>query len=427
MSLWIKITNDGQIDTKALHLLGVTNKRSDNSKIGFFGSGNKYALALLLREEIPFRIFSGLEEVKISTSPIEFRGENFDQIFVNGEPTSLTTSMGPDWEHWFAIREIYCNALDEGGATFDVSLQVEPEKDKTSIFILKTEKLSDFIDNLDKFILTEQNEPLFSVKTSYGDVRVFPPTTGQFICYRKGIRIIPENKCNASFRYDFSDVSINESRTYKNDYEIFERIFSAWSVCENEDIVLEILRNFNKSYHECVTGQYCWRYVQDVFSSAWHKLLSKKRVFPASIAKISGDSALKTQNCFIVPDELALKIFHEIPDCHVVGHSKGHKYNKVKPNKEQKEIVNQSLEELKNIGFDIRQKIIYVVPLVEDVMGTYDKTEDAIILSVKYLTDIKTVKNTILEEYFHSLGQADDRNFVTFLIDELIHAKEGAW
>jgi len=95
--------------------MGISSKRGDEEKIGFFGSGNKYSIALLLREKIPFKIFSGEKEVKFTTDTVMFRGQTYEQIRINGEPTSLTTSMGPDWEPWFAIREMYCNAVDEGG------------------------------------------------------------------------------------------------------------------------------------------------------------------------------------------------------------------------------------------------------------------------------------------------------------------------
>ena len=35
--VWIKITNVGEIDIAGLHLMGVSSKRGDSEKIGFFG------------------------------------------------------------------------------------------------------------------------------------------------------------------------------------------------------------------------------------------------------------------------------------------------------------------------------------------------------------------------------------------------------
>ena len=56
-NVFVEITNDGEIDSLSLSLVGASTKRADGSKIGFFGSGNEYALALLLRENIDFKIF----------------------------------------------------------------------------------------------------------------------------------------------------------------------------------------------------------------------------------------------------------------------------------------------------------------------------------------------------------------------------------
>ena len=42
---YLMIENKGVLDTEALVLIGASTKRDEEGKIGFFGSGNKYALA----------------------------------------------------------------------------------------------------------------------------------------------------------------------------------------------------------------------------------------------------------------------------------------------------------------------------------------------------------------------------------------------
>src|SRR5690606_23195208 len=102
-------------DVNAFTLIGATTKRDDNTKIGLYGSGNKYAISALIRNNIDFRVFSGDNEIRFSTKETTFRDKNFSIITINGKDTSLTTNMGgEDWDDPFApIREIYSNALDE--------------------------------------------------------------------------------------------------------------------------------------------------------------------------------------------------------------------------------------------------------------------------------------------------------------------------
>lgn len=418
---WIKIQNDGEIDLNGLHLLGVSTKRGED-KIGFFGSGNKYAIALLLRKNIPFKIFSGKNEVKITTEPIIFRNQLFEQILINGEKTSLTTAMGPDWETWFAIREIYCNAKDEGGAKIEVSQDTIPSKNKTTIFISLTKKLSRFFRDINQYILVNK-EPKISINTEYGNIDIYEGGK-EFICYRKGIRIYPKNKNRCLYNYNFSNIDINESRTYKYEHQIKEQIASALTNCTNREIILDYLHNWEGSFEESLHWEREGNYVTDMFSKEWHNILNRKRVYPKSIAMSSGDFEGKI-NSFIVPDNLATKIHEEIKTCEVVGKKSDKNFDVVKTTEDQEKKIKQSLKELENINYHITSDIVVVKTYMDDVVAWYEKSNDTIYLSEKFLTTVPYIKNTILEEHFHSLGHVDgNREFVTFLIDEIIRIKE---
>ena len=110
---WLLIENKGEIDPNALVLMGGSTKRDSETSIGFFGSGNKYSIALLLKAGIEFKIFSGENEILITTEDVNFRDKNFKKILINGKETSLTTDMGPQWDIWMAVREFVSNAIDE--------------------------------------------------------------------------------------------------------------------------------------------------------------------------------------------------------------------------------------------------------------------------------------------------------------------------
>jgi len=56
MKTFLKIQSKGEIETEAFTLIGASSKRNDETKIGYFGSGLKYSIAALLRNNIDFKI-----------------------------------------------------------------------------------------------------------------------------------------------------------------------------------------------------------------------------------------------------------------------------------------------------------------------------------------------------------------------------------
>src|SRR5882724_11960473 len=113
----IVFQNPGLIDLDAALVMGV-NAKLGESPIGFFGTGLKYAMATLLRNNCRFRIFRGVEEFQITTQKLSFRDKNFDLVWLNGSKLGFTTDLGRNWKPWQAYRELYSNAKDEGGQTF---------------------------------------------------------------------------------------------------------------------------------------------------------------------------------------------------------------------------------------------------------------------------------------------------------------------
>jgi hypothetical protein len=161
---YIKIKNLGEIDIQSLTLLGASSKRGDSSKIGMFGSGNKYALAYLLRNGYEIYLFSGLNKIDITTEKALFRDKEYDVILINGKQTSITTEFGKDWELWQAIREIYCNSMDEGGHSLEYVSKIEPIDGETHFYIKNQSSISNFIANFDSYF-SENKKILFECPT----------------------------------------------------------------------------------------------------------------------------------------------------------------------------------------------------------------------------------------------------------------------
>ena len=128
----VSFQNKGLIDPVAIKTFGVSAKDCDDP-IGFFGTGLKYAIAILLRNKCEITIMRGLEEITFSTITQTVRGQDFEVVCMNGEPMGFTLELGKTWEMWQAFRELYCNTLDEHGETFGNA--VFPQEDWTTIIV----------------------------------------------------------------------------------------------------------------------------------------------------------------------------------------------------------------------------------------------------------------------------------------------------
>lgn len=127
--------NKGSIDPRSITTFGVSSKGSDTA-IGYFGTGLKYAIAILLREGCAIDIFTGGQHLQFGTSEQRIRIDDFTFITMNGDPLSFTTELGKNWESWQAVRELWCNCLDEQGEAFSSEYFDDiPSEDETVIIV----------------------------------------------------------------------------------------------------------------------------------------------------------------------------------------------------------------------------------------------------------------------------------------------------
>ncbi len=106
--------NSGHFDVRAMLTFGVSAKESDDA-IGYFGTGFKYAVAIVLRLGGTIIVRTGDEVFTFTKSSEKIRGKDFEIVKVNGNDAGFTTRLGINWEPWQAFRELWCNCKDEGG------------------------------------------------------------------------------------------------------------------------------------------------------------------------------------------------------------------------------------------------------------------------------------------------------------------------
>lgn len=193
------ISSRGELDPHALSLMGASVK--DTGAIGEFGSGLKYAIATLLRHGVKFQIYSGPRLIPIETKPESFRGQTFSVIWVDGQPTSITTRTGPKWHVRDAIREIWSNAVDEGFAERGRT----PEAGRSTFVIKVTPEIQTMLDNWEQYFCHDVPALYTSLEG-----RILRQPTPNF--FRRGVWICEDTNLLPIFSYDFVNVNLPESR-----------------------------------------------------------------------------------------------------------------------------------------------------------------------------------------------------------------------
>lgn len=393
MTDYILFCNDGEIPVNAFKLLGASTKRGDDSKIGYYGSGLKYAFALMLREQIAFRVFSGLNEVKISKRSTKFIDQKIDVMTVNGEKTSITLDAGVDWEPWFAIREIYSNTIDENG-TMAVGAEVKPEKGKTKIYIdTKSEKLEDIVNNWNNYFTTTR--PI-AQKTHSGNILTKLPINPYFTVFRKGIRVY-SNDYFSLFDYDLRNIAINESRVVKHSWDA-EQKASELLALSNLEVILKFLElgESSSKFNHMEWKNNFWNYTtSSMFSKDWLTAIGQRKLVPF-------DNAGRwdiTDNTLVLPDQLILRLKKRFGSAvHVMGEDK-EPYTVI--DNADLTLVESSLKLFNNSGLKVSMASIKVARFDDqNVLGL--TANGQIILSEKLLTTEKqNLDSTLLEEITH--------------------------
>lgn len=208
---YLKIQNNGILDIRLVALMGGTTKANDKFKIGQFGTGLKYTLAFLYRNNLDFAIFCGEERVQIHTEKELIRGEEFEIICINGQRTSITTKMGEDWEAWMIVRELWCNALDEGGAIKCEAETMEGEADKTTFYLQISSGIQDVLQQWNKYFIADGSKPIYENESC----RLYP--ADKHLCiYKNGVLVYENQAVAGVFKYDILYAQINELREYKS-------------------------------------------------------------------------------------------------------------------------------------------------------------------------------------------------------------------
>lgn len=354
----VNFGNNGALDPRAFKTFGL-NAKLNESSIGYFGTGLKYAIAVILREGRNISITSCGDDYEFSVVKTDFRGKEFDAIFCNGEEMPFTTELGKNWELWQAYRELCSNAIDEGGGRdFDGETVVSAD-------------IGD-VNHNDVFI-DDNKEVVF--KNNLIEVRAGESN----IIYHKGIKAKQTDK-PTRLTYNVLSADLTEDRTFKYWVEVSAAISSYWGQMVDSRFIKFIVHQ-SKPYFEAKLD-----------FDHFHGGFSEEMIEFCTKCQISG---VWTQE----------NLINKVKS--VTG--RGQELDKIEADQYQSGIIENALLFCRDAGYDIQYDVYLTERIGEYVLGMADRSNQTIWLSTE-LVD-KGVKETaacLIEEYCHLKHGLDD-------------------
>jgi hypothetical protein len=229
----VSFTNPGEIDLRVLEVMGVSVKVTDEP-IGLFGTGLKYAIAVLLRTGHQVRLYRGLEPYVFTTRKDSIRDHDFDLVYMNDQRLPFSLDYGKGWEVWGALRELLANTKDEGGTS---AIGVTPPREGwTTITVSGSALMGEYAKRQTLFL---ESKPI--AVHEHCDIHRAPLAGAEYIYYR-GIRVYkPEHK--SQFVYNVRrHLELTEDRSIKYQWYIPNSICRAIQACTDKDLLREVLR-----------------------------------------------------------------------------------------------------------------------------------------------------------------------------------------
>jgi len=211
----IVFENKGNLDVRAIKTFGVNSKDNPDTAIGYFGTGLKYAIAVILREGGSIDIMSNGTVYTFAISRSKIRNDEFDIVTMNGEELGFTTSLGKNWKAWMAFRELYSNMLDEGGVAHTGPVSEVPPGEYTTILV-KHKEMEQIFEKKDFYFLN----PLREAVAANWEVEAYEKD-GRVDCggiYYKGVHVMETRETSL---YDYNHklgLTLTEDRTIRDSW-----------------------------------------------------------------------------------------------------------------------------------------------------------------------------------------------------------------
>jgi len=382
--------NPGVIDARSITTFGVSSKDTPATAIGFFGTGLKYAIAILLRNGCGITIYSGGKKYTFGVFREKIRNDEFNLVTMNNTKLGFTTELGKTWEVWQALRELHCNCVDELGASYENTTPDVQSRDCTKVVVQGSAFEQAWMHRASVFL---QSAPIHT-----GEKVSIHPGSSEWVFYR-GIRTYKLSTPSLYTYNILAQMQLTEDRTVKYDWYITQYVVEEVAKLTDEKMLDDILlQNMGAgSWERCLHFSSC-QLGETIEAVALKHMREFNRNLNASLQARMREYAFEK---LVSDDTDKLSVLD-------------------------KKRLEKSLDFLKKIGHDCSAYPIVVSEnLGENVLGRAH--EGKIYLAHRvFMMGTKMVAGTVLEEYLHlKHGFSDcERPMQNFLFDALISMGE---
>lgn len=382
--------NPGILAPEMFEVFGVSVKLSDNP-IGSFGTGLKFAIAIILRLGGKIFFCSNNNRYEFSTRKAVIRGKEFDLVTVNGKDLNFTTELGGHWEPWMAYRELHSNTLDEGGSIFLLSGEQEVGcRENETIIVVDCKEIFRVYETRSDIYL--ETKPLFS----YANCEIHLGES-KYVFY-KGVRIHEIPFKYSKYTYNITDyLDISEDRVAKYSWQIDEIISRCICNLQDETLIRNIIAANSESLEHSLSG---YHKPSDEFIRYGLDQYTKN---PSAVSQNFSRILFSNKNTLDIWVPITLK-----------------------------NIDHKRLERAKffvsEIGFPTDEyKIIVVETLGPTALALANRELNTIVISKRVFDmGLKQLCSTLIEEVIHLREGLDDRttSMQTYLFDRIVSMGE---
>lgn len=237
----------GKLDLRSLTIFGLNAKPATDTPIGYFGTGLKYAVAVLARNNIPVTFWIDGKRWTIEQDDTKFRDKSFRALSLVRDRGKMmprkilalpfTTELGKNWELWQAFRELEANTRDEKGITelcpdstaFPISRNVYD-----TWIVVQDERYTECFLSRDQYFLPDgltAREP----RSMSDRIQVFARKSKAV--YYRSIRILDLKEPSENTYNILAPITLTEDRTAKSEFDVMWEIQNCLGASNNAEII----------------------------------------------------------------------------------------------------------------------------------------------------------------------------------------------